>query len=109
MSWRRSDSIFTDGNGTDMDLGCSFTGCAIGWKDMFIPDSPLKLDDDCVPSFEGETSWAAIRAAYGLYTHQAYYLFNSDSYLRGTALDVAKRIESVLADGFPGRNMTTQR
>jgi hypothetical protein len=81
---------------------CGFAGCAIGWKDFFIPDSPLKLGE-LAPSFEGETHWSAICAAYGLDEDQAFYLFGPESYVwvMGTALEVARRIESVINNGFP--------
>lgn len=95
---------------------CGFAGCAIGWKDRFIPDSPLRLDwlgdEEGVPEFGGLLGGQAVRSAYDLDDSELIHLFVPMGYPNGTqttALEVAERIESVMANGFPENIQRFQR
>jgi hypothetical protein len=88
---------------------CNTSGCALGWKNSFIKNSPIrcrvekgKYYNELVPRYKDLSNFDAIQAAYDLTIKQVDYLFTDDDYEdTPTALDVAQRIEKVLYDGFP--------
>jgi hypothetical protein len=97
---------------------CNTSGCAMGWKNSFIKDSPIKcIGVKIGKDWKGNDEWElgvryknfeefeAISKAYGITEDQAQYLFHPNSYsgwdANPTALEVAHRIETVLYDGFP--------
>lgn len=96
------------------DVRCRTSGCAMGWKDAFIKDSPIKCHIINIKGspyyyhqleikYKNLSDFEAISAAYGITRRHARYLFSPYDYDDDnvTALMVAHRIETVLYDGFP--------
>lgn len=92
------------------DLGswkneCGTTYCAVGHA-CSIPElraiglrlSPSAEKGEFYPEFNGLEGWCAVEVVFDLTSKEAYDLFSSDSYLKGTKpTDVARRIRDLVA------------